>query len=834
MFDNPKFNRTDVASDQSTGCSEVGYNYEEIRRRLERGPRMTSLCAYFERIAAGEILRPSHRVIANDGFLARSEQHISYHETLQRACGTFLQHGCASIPFLMEEIVRVGIALHRYAHHRTPENSIFNYYESSSADGTVARTLAEYSAGKILTLTDSPNEANEREFKKLNRTPYAEFHRGCFADITPEFLDAKFPQFRDGFDLIWENTTFQMYGNRRDEQIAYIKRVLKSTGVMLFLEKMQHASAPEYRRREEIKDSLFKARYFDRPAIVAKKEAILEVMESGQCGLEEFLTAVNEHFRHVALIWNSSNFYHIAASNDEISFGCFLECLGDPFVPAEFSHYPPQIFKSGMGDTHRAYSYQDNLAHLRLPPKGRSGTALHQPLVELVCDSSRSIAQLKDLFADGYSVVRSAHAGNLSAANIIVAESGLPILLHELLPINDKSYRPGVCLVGNEEIPLTIKRDGLALFAQTDVFDTDNDGWSPIHYHVNAITDRWPNAQCLHQFVLSIGEELVSNLLERFFAVDSEVAHAFVDNDGNAHSVSKSAMKIGPSSDTVSLLREHFSSVGAAFRFNRAPCQTVIPDVVTMIVLVTIADILNPERRYMREDEDLAHVYHLAGAKMFDYLINNSKEGEKYAFRINRLYAEARRVIPVLPQRVIFHLVPTQYLDQLVTHGGLENLRNAVTDRHCLRIVEEKINSMKGLLLNPHRAVIDSFSDWSHICEYVRLHASLGEVVPLGEGNFSHSEFLRNPERFKGRLLGKLAMIESSAELLALEETAKALKSCLRVAAQNGGMQVKSISHYDLSIPNSVGDLYAEIKPLLHYNEREVKNSLAAIRRFAR
>lgn len=333
--------REQVRTERSQ-LTESGFDFEKTRQKLLNGPRVTSLLSTFEKIAAGEVQVPRTPVVAAKDFLNDDKERIAFHEVLQKNLGTFLRHGCASIPHLFEELVRVGIAINKLAQTKSSEGSpFFFFYETSSADGTFARTVAEIAAGRILTLTDSPNEANEAEFNRLRRHDYSTFFKGCFAEVTPALLAGRYPHLKEGFDFIWENTTFQMYGAYRDEQIAYVKRLLKPSGVMLFLEKMNHADSCEYDRREIIKDRDFKARYFTEAQIAGKRRDIIETMERGQVELGEFVKTASEQFAHVHLIWNSSNFCHIAASNDARSMGLFLSHLGDPYVPEPFGAEKP-------------------------------------------------------------------------------------------------------------------------------------------------------------------------------------------------------------------------------------------------------------------------------------------------------------------------------------------------------------------------------------------------------------------------------------------------------------------------------------------------------------
>ena len=317
------------------------FDYDEIRATLLKGPRVTSLLKHFENIAAGNSQAPTQHIYASSDFLSKSNEYREYHTVYQRNIGTFFQHLCASIPFYLEEQCRIGVAIHRLAKHRLKDEKKpfpFTYYETSAADGTDARTLAEYSQGMIRTLTDSPNPANGENFHRLCQHNYSDIHIGPFTDITPEYISARNdrPYLKDGFDFILENTTFQMYGPNRKDQIAYVKRVLKSDGLMLFCEKMTNPVRDEYERREHIKDNLFKPHYLTKADIDQKSSQILGEMEQCQVTLDEFVDSLSHHFKYAYMIWNSTNFYDVVASNDQSNLQKFISFLGEHYVPAPF------------------------------------------------------------------------------------------------------------------------------------------------------------------------------------------------------------------------------------------------------------------------------------------------------------------------------------------------------------------------------------------------------------------------------------------------------------------------------------------------------------------
>lgn len=315
------------------------YDYLKIREESLLGPRVTSLYQHFEDIAAGIRQIPRKAIVAKDEFINRNPNYGRYHSIFQRNIGTFYKHLCASIPFLIEEHCRLGVALYELGRMKSFQTGdLFTLYETSSADGTNARTLAEYSGYNIKTLTDSPNPSNGINFNKLCLHKHSDIHIGPFVDITPEYLIDRRdrPYFRNGFDIIYENTTFQMYSKKRSDQIAYVRRVLKKDGLMVFLEKLNHDDPIEYTRREQIKDS-FKTQYFTPDQIEEKNKSILLEMEKHQVSLKELTEAINLHFSHAYLIWNSANFYEIIASDNFYSLRDFIHLIDKPYVPMPYS-----------------------------------------------------------------------------------------------------------------------------------------------------------------------------------------------------------------------------------------------------------------------------------------------------------------------------------------------------------------------------------------------------------------------------------------------------------------------------------------------------------------
>lgn len=310
-------------------------DFSDFFCECERAPRLNQLANFFASTAAGTSgmpLRnpvPDIRLLPNERLL---HQYISLHERRQ---GHFDKHYHSSIPYRLEEEYRMAFALFRYATQR--ENPLL-LYSLGTAEGTMARALSEISEGKIRSLCCSPNRENQVCFFAYGEPSDSDFFLGPFHRLTKEHLrtSSKLPQSADGFDVIFEDTTFQMYSANRRDQIDFVRHHLKDDGILVMLEKFSSDDPAEFSRRERQKDFGFKSRYFPAAAIAAKGEDVLSVMHGNQVTTEALLDALRVHFLHTAVTWNSGNFYAVASSNSNDNLRCFLSGMPSMAIPSEY------------------------------------------------------------------------------------------------------------------------------------------------------------------------------------------------------------------------------------------------------------------------------------------------------------------------------------------------------------------------------------------------------------------------------------------------------------------------------------------------------------------
>lgn len=313
-------------------------NNNEWLAREKRGPRINALLEHFAKIASGEIQKPKIKVTPDDCFVAANPRRADYAGLLNKNIGTFNNHAFASIPFFIEETIRLGLAIFDYSVIKKASiDNPLTFWSTSSADASHARTLAEYAGGKIVTFSDTPNDENREEFDRLLSHLYSFLFMAPYFEITKDNIRKRFPKFplKDGFDIIWEDTTFQMYSGNRDGQIAHVKKQLKPGGLLILFEKVANNNQADYLLNEYNKDRYFKSRYFSYNEILEKERGILKDMYSGQVTEDELILALQFHFTYAYKIWACGNFVEFIASNSKEDIEQFISCLPEPYTPEE-------------------------------------------------------------------------------------------------------------------------------------------------------------------------------------------------------------------------------------------------------------------------------------------------------------------------------------------------------------------------------------------------------------------------------------------------------------------------------------------------------------------
>jgi len=313
-------------------------NFNKQIENWKNGARVTDLSGEFESLAGGRSGKPAIDEVIPDSSLFKGRVGIKeFYARYRYYSGTFNLHFLSSIPYILEEECRLGAALVQYLLSEIRSlNRTAKIQTVGNAEGVIARTIADLGDGRIATLTNSPTEANKHEFFRRH-VKNSFFYLGPFFEITKDMIagSESLNEFSQGFDVIYEDTTFQMYGPDREEQIAFVLQNLRKDGVFICLEKCLHTSRKEYSARECQKDSVFKKKYYSQQQL-ANKETILQAMFAGQVLLSELNDAIKKNLKHTKLVWNSGNFYIIVASDKVDKLESFVSLLGPACINPEF------------------------------------------------------------------------------------------------------------------------------------------------------------------------------------------------------------------------------------------------------------------------------------------------------------------------------------------------------------------------------------------------------------------------------------------------------------------------------------------------------------------
>ncbi|NWB99592.1 class I SAM-dependent methyltransferase [Pseudomonas gingeri] len=318
-------------------CPQQPLDDTSLDRDLQQSA-MLKLAEHFHSLATGASQVPLQSLHSHLRSKIDDPQVLDYHDRLIEGAGPLFSHFLASVPYILEELSRVGVALTRLAQASTRDAAqTFSLFEVDAFDGSNGRALAGHSQGLIRSFTSSPNLANKIAFERNADPALSRFYPQSFFKVSPALLQSpEYQDFNQGFEFIYEMAAFQFYTRDRDRQIVHIKQFLKQGGLAFFLEKLNHPDPQEYLRRERIKDEEFKTRYFSEEEIRWKRKQMLEQMQNGQVTLEELVSALSACFKHVHLLWSSSNFCEFVASDDPEQIERFLGLLGPVVQPADF------------------------------------------------------------------------------------------------------------------------------------------------------------------------------------------------------------------------------------------------------------------------------------------------------------------------------------------------------------------------------------------------------------------------------------------------------------------------------------------------------------------
>lgn len=316
----------------------------KFKQECADAPRLKEMSNFFSSTASGSTGMPLINQCKADTSLFSQDASVNLfhkvHEEI-RIDSNFNKHYFASIPYILEEYCRLGTALVIYGINKSHEqNRNTNIYTLGTTEATLARTIGKLANGAIKTFSDSPTKENKESFFSNGKLQNSKFFVGPFYQVNYDLFESnpEYHDFRNGFDIILEDTTFQMYSKNRYDQILSVKNKLVDDGVFIFIEKFNQKNIKEYIAREWQKDEIFKSKYFSTDQINSKKRSVLNIMDNLEVTLQEFCESVGKIFKHTVITWNSGNFYVVMASNSETSLAELLSNLIPPCIPPTFNY----------------------------------------------------------------------------------------------------------------------------------------------------------------------------------------------------------------------------------------------------------------------------------------------------------------------------------------------------------------------------------------------------------------------------------------------------------------------------------------------------------------
>ena len=314
------------------------FDPDQFNAECDSGASINAMADFFSETAAGRSGMPAlipavdERLMQQDSIMRRL---TDLHAKRQ---GFFDLHYFASIPYRLEEELRMAHAIFNFAMQRPQPLSL---YTMGTAEGTMARVLAELATGRIKSLSCSASEENHAAFLAYGEPEHAQFFLGPFHHLTRTRMsgDPKLSAFAAGFDIVLEDTTFQMYSPNRADQIEFLSQHLATDGILLLLEKFKCTDEQDYLRRERQKDHGFKARYFSPEQLASKAETVLHPMRGNEVTIDEIAQVLQIRFRHCLVTWNSGNFYGLAASNSWPNLSRYLRAMPEPAIPHEYVYW---------------------------------------------------------------------------------------------------------------------------------------------------------------------------------------------------------------------------------------------------------------------------------------------------------------------------------------------------------------------------------------------------------------------------------------------------------------------------------------------------------------
>lgn len=313
-------------------------DFEQCKERWRNSPRVHGRMADAFRSYVLGLRRPHRSPLheKDEALFLNDADLLYFRDVYLEHCGTFKHHLVSNIPYAFQQDCSMGAAFTAYLQYEYAHRSVpVSLWTIGNSEGVIARSVARLGGGNIFTLNNNETPENEADFNRL-RPPTAFFLAGPFCDVTTSALASYASAMPEKFSVIHENLSFQMIENNRRQQIAYVSQFLEEGGLFTLYEKcIVPDDRGEYLKRESVKKE-FQKQYLSQDGMTYDQQDLQTFMEQGQVGLVELVEEVARAYPHVAMVWNSCNFYVVVASKDPEKVRRFCAMFYPPYIPGEY------------------------------------------------------------------------------------------------------------------------------------------------------------------------------------------------------------------------------------------------------------------------------------------------------------------------------------------------------------------------------------------------------------------------------------------------------------------------------------------------------------------
>lgn len=120
----------------------------EFMEECERAPRLNEMFAFFSATAGGRSGAPKRNPVVDRRLLQFDTGLSRFAKIQQTLWGNFDPHYFGSIPYRLEEEIRLGDALLEYGVSKAQSGDPVGYYILGAAEGTFARTCPLWRQGQ--------------------------------------------------------------------------------------------------------------------------------------------------------------------------------------------------------------------------------------------------------------------------------------------------------------------------------------------------------------------------------------------------------------------------------------------------------------------------------------------------------------------------------------------------------------------------------------------------------------------------------------------------------------------------------------------------------------